>query len=115
MVMGDMKTPRSVTPPVTPAKSTAQRLTSTGFPGLYIHENGTFYGKKKAGGKKFVAPLKTEQGHKITDRKLAERAFLDWAESAEKGEAQDATPFSLNTGVLKRECHPVVLSLFNKV
>lgn len=69
---------------VTPAKpkSTAQKLTPVpGIPGLYAHENGSFYGKKKLGGKKYVAPLVTEKGEKITDKKLAVKALWNWFES----------------------------------
>lgn len=70
-----------VTPDQSIGRSTAQKLTATGFPGLYRHENGTFYGKKKVAGVKKVFPLKTPAGENITDRKLAERVLLAWTDT----------------------------------
>ena len=67
--------------PVAP-KSTLQSLSKIhGFTGLYRHENGSYYGKKKIRGVKKVAALTTPEGQNISDRKWAEKAFKAWVVS----------------------------------
>lgn len=74
-----MKSKDSVTP-----KTTLQSLSKIpGFPGLYRHENGSYYGKKKIRGVKKVVALTTPEGQNISDRKWAEKAFKAWVEKLE--------------------------------
>jgi integrase len=62
--------------------STREQLKSTGHPCLFRHEaNKNYYGKKKHRGKTITKALQTEQGGKITDRKLAEAALRIWLDS----------------------------------
>ena len=61
------------------AKTTLQSLSKIpGVPGLYRHDNGSYYGKKKIHGKKKVVALTTANGANIFDRKLAEAALKSW-------------------------------------
>jgi integrase len=67
-----MKTPQA-------AKTTLQKLSRiAAVHGLYRHENGTYYGKKKINGTRKVAALTTANGENISDRKLAETALEKW-------------------------------------
>jgi integrase len=60
-------------------KSTLQSLSKIpSVAGLYRHENGSYYGKKKLRGTKKVAALTTADGANICDRKLAEAALKAW-------------------------------------
>ena len=63
-------------------KSTLQSLKKIPtVSGLYRHENGAYYGKKKIAGKKIVRALVTANGANITDRKFAEKALAAWIAS----------------------------------
>lgn len=62
-----------------PAKSTLQKLSPIpNVPGLYRHENGSYYGKKKIRGNRKVHALTFASGENIKDRKLAEVALAKW-------------------------------------
>jgi len=76
---------RGLLPPVVTPKSTAQRLRKIpGIPGLYRHENGSYYGKKKILGVKKIAALTVTNGQNIVERKAAETALKLWSEKLEK-------------------------------
>lgn len=77
----------------TEKKQTSQLLQKTNYPNLYRHAlNGNYYGEKKIKGKVTRASLKTENGSKITDRRIAEKAVLAWIEKLEGGKkAQEQT------------------------
>lgn len=74
----------------TPAKKTTQEKLAKipTVPGLLRHENGHYYGRYKAHGKRTTEKLKTENGHSICDRRQAEIAFaaLKGKERAPKSE-----------------------------
>jgi integrase len=97
-----MKNRNSVTP-VTPKKSTFQSLSKIpGQPGLYRHENGNYYGKKKLRGVKKVSALTDGAGENISDRKLAEKAFKSWVEELENPKPAGAKmPFGDLLAMLK--------------
>lgn len=63
------------------AKSTWEQLSPTGYPCLFRHENGSYYGVKKVGGTKKIKALVTEDGQNITARKVAEKALSVWIAS----------------------------------
>jgi integrase len=78
--------------PPTPAKAktTFQSLSKIpGVTGLYRHDNGSYYGKKKVRGVKKVAPLKTTRGENIFDRKIAEAALKSWSVTLETPSLSD--------------------------
>src|SRR5436305_1556068 len=72
------------THPLPQRKTTLQSLSKiAAVPGLYRHENGSYYGKKKVRGVKKVAALTTADGENISDRKLAEAALKSWKAALE--------------------------------
>jgi hypothetical protein len=78
--------------PPTPAKAktTFQSLSKIpGVTGLYRHDNGSYYGKKKVRGVKKVAPLRTTGGENIFDRKIAEAALKSWSVALETPSLSD--------------------------
>ncbi|MDR3401122.1 MAG: tyrosine-type recombinase/integrase [Chthoniobacter sp.] len=60
------------------------------MPGLYRHENGSYYGKKKILGVRKVAALTTPDGQNITERKAAESALRAWIAKLDKPTPQIA-------------------------
>jgi len=67
-----------------PRRGTHQRLRKIpGIPGLYRHENGSYYGKKKIDGTRRVAALTTADDKNIFDRKQAVAALNLWTTKLE--------------------------------
>jgi integrase len=63
-------------------KTTLRSLTKIpSVAGLYRHDNGNYYGKKKVGKNKKVLALTTADGANISDRKIAEKALVMWIAS----------------------------------
>jgi len=74
--------------------STRNQLKPTGVPCLYRHEqNKNYYGVKKHRGTILNKALRTGNGDKITDRKLAEAALRNWIDSLDAPEAKDMPTF----------------------
>lgn len=75
--------------------TTREQLNATGYPCLFRHEgNKNYYGKKKHKGKTLTKALRTEQGVKITDRKLAETALRKWLDSIDAPVTVQAPTFA---------------------
>jgi integrase len=103
--------------PVSEKKSTLQSLSKIpSVPGLYRHENGTYYGKKKIAGVKKVAALTTENNENISDRKLAEKALAVWVAKLENPAPKEAKmAFSTLLAMLKGQWSGKAESTVDKV
>lgn len=78
MYYGAVNKTLSVVTDAPKSKTTWQQLRPTGYPCLYRHDNGSYYGVKKVRGRKLPKALKTANGQNIAERKVAERALADW-------------------------------------
>lgn len=66
----------------TDANSTQAKLSKIpSVPGLYRHDDGHYYGKIKRDGKISKKALTTENGVRISDRKIAEKALREWVDN----------------------------------